>query len=256
MEQPKTRNIQKAQDNIRKVLSELGIIGEVVTVSPARTTEELVEMGISKNYSTIVAVGTDAHINKIATYIKNSHIVLGIIPIDGSPLLYQMIGASDIKELCELLRFRKLKEVSMGAIEPNKYFLTQVEIQSPVSANVKITIINPGSDSYIAETSMSEIIISKNLYVFVTDKHKDKNLIKNTFNWMIGKKNSVVDQSILRGKKIKIETDEPIPVTLDGVIIAKTPIVATLYQRALKIISKPARIVIEEKERNNEETKH
>lgn len=255
MEQPKNRTTLKFQENIRKTLGNIGIMGETVTVSPARTTEELVDIGLNKNYSTIVAVGSDRHINKIASFIKNKNCALGIIPINCSILIYQLIGTSDVKEACEILKYRRLKVINMGAIEPNKYFITQAEIHFPHSTNVTITIINPGYDSYKAEMPVSEIIISRNLYLLTTDKTNSQNPISSFWSWLTNKKTPDNQSSILRGKKIKIETPEPMPIYLDGEIIAKTSAVATLYPKALKIIGKPDRIK-EEQERKNEETKN
>jgi len=245
-EQPKS-NTTRAQEHVKRILTELGISGEIVTVSPARTTEELVEMGVNKSHSTIVAVGNDHHINKIGSYLRNKNVAMGIIPINSSEIIHKLIGGSDIKEACEILKFRKLKEISIGAVEPNKFFLTQVEIQTHSSKPVAITIINPGSDSYVAQTTFSEIIISKNLYLFMTDKYINYNILKKSWDWLIGKTIPDIVSSILRGKKIKIETNEPIPVTMDGEIIAKTPIVLSLYPKALKIITKPARIINEKR---------
>jgi diacylglycerol kinase family enzyme len=255
MEQPKSKAIAKSQENIRTLLGVHGIAGEVVTVSPARTTQELVEMGFSKNYSTIVAVGSDRHINKISTYLKGKKIALGIIPIEASELIHQLIGTSDIKEACEILKYRKLKEINMGLIEPNKYFLTQAELQSPFSVDIKLTVINPGFNSYEVNTKITEAIISRNLYLFLTDKNIGNNFFEKTWAKIIGKKVEDKESSIIKGRKIKIETEEPFPITMDGEIVAKTPIVASLCTRALKVITKSVRIR-EEKERKNEQAEN
>lgn len=249
-EQPKSMSASRNQEKIRKILTDLGIIGEIVTVSPARTTQELTEMGLEKKYNTIVAVGADSHINKVGTYLKNKNTALGIIPVGSSQIVHQLIGVSEIKDACEILKYRKLKEISLAAVEPNKFFLTQVEIQTSNSVPVFITVINPGLDSYNVECTVSEMIVSRNLYLFMTDKFANYNLLKNTWSWLMGKKTPDNISSILRGRKIKVETNDPIPVTMDGEIIAKTPIVLTLYTRALKVITKPARMV-DEKDKNH-----
>jgi diacylglycerol kinase family enzyme len=255
LEQPKSKAIAKIQENIRTLLGVYGIAGEIVTVSPARTTQELVEMGLNKNYTTIVAVGADKHINKISTFLKNKKAALGIIPIEASELIHQLIGTSDVKEACEILKYRKLKEINMGLIEPNKYFLTQAEIQSPVSIDIKLTVINPGFNSYEVKTKITEAIVSRNLYLFLTDKNIGNNFFEKYWAMIVGKKVEDKESSIIRGRKIKIETNEPFPITMDGEIIAKTPVVASLCMRALKVITKSVRIR-EENERKNEQTEN
>jgi len=247
LEQPKNKAISKTQEYLRDLLGLLGIAGEVVTVSPARSTDELVEMGLSKKYNTIVAVGSDRHINKIASQMINTKCVLGIIPINASSLINQLIGVSELKEAAEILKYRKLKEVNMGLIEPNRYFLTQAEIQSIKPIKTTITVIGTNFDSYSIETNITELIISRNIYVLLNDKSRGPGLIKGTWSWLTGKKVADIESSILRGKKIKIETSVQVPVIMDGEIIAKTPIVASLQTRVLKIITKPDRIVEEKK---------
>ena len=129
--------------------------------------------------------------------------------------------------------------------------MTQIEIQTSNSLPVNITVINPGSDSYTLETTISEIVISRNLYLLMTDKYINYSFIRNTWDWMIGKKQVDITSSIIRGKKIKIESASPIPVTMDGEIIAKTPVVLSLYCKALKIITKLARIVDDKRKDSN-----
>lgn len=242
MEQPKTKYMIRTQEIIRDTLRDFGITGETVTVSPARTTEELVEMGLSKKYSTIVAVGSDKHINKIATYLQYSKCALGIIPISASMLIHQLIGTSDIKEACEILKYRKLKDVSLGLIEPNKYFITQIELQSFKPIETKITIMCTQTEGYYTTTPITELVVSRNLFVLLTDKTKGKGLFHSTLSWLSGKKKPDNEPSVLRGRRVKIETAEPHPITMDGEIVAKTPIVVSIRPRVLKVITKPARI--------------
>lgn len=247
MEQPKSRSISKTQEYIRDLLGILGIAGETVTVSPARTVEELVEMGFSKKYSTIVAVGADRHINKIASLIQNRSCALGIIPVKATEIIYHLIGTEEIKLACQILKYRKLKEINLGLIEPNKYFLTQAEISLKKSTEVLITVINDNFDSYEVQATMTEMILSRNLYLYFNDESQGPGFISQAWNWLVGKKIKTNFPSLLRGKKMKIETPEPIPVLIDQEIVAKTPIVATLRPKALKIITRPARMKEEKK---------
>jgi diacylglycerol kinase family enzyme len=83
-ESAKNTSQKNLHEKIKDYLGFLGIAGETMTVSPARSVEELTQMGIEKKYSTIVAVGGDVLINKIASLIQGTEIVLGIIPIEAS----------------------------------------------------------------------------------------------------------------------------------------------------------------------------
>src|SRR3990167_10125412 len=130
----------------------------------------------------------------------------------------------------------------MGLIEPNKYFLTQAEIQSNKSFETTVTVIEADFDSYQVNTTATEMIISKNNYLFINDKYKGPNVLKKSWAWLTGKHLPDIESSVLRGKKIKIETSLQMPVIMDGEIVAKTPIVTTLQPKVLKIITKPVRI--------------
>jgi len=68
-ESPKNSRERQLFEKIRDVARTFGIAGEITQSSPARTPDELTKMGLEKNYSTIIAIGTNSHINKIITRI-------------------------------------------------------------------------------------------------------------------------------------------------------------------------------------------
>ena len=122
------------QEKVKDTLGDLGIAGETVFPSPARTIEELASLGILKGYSTIVAVGSEKIVNKIVTALinqkSNKDTVLGVIPEDYTSKIAKRIGVSDYKEACQALKYRKLETVDACCIEPNKYFMTEAVIDS------------------------------------------------------------------------------------------------------------------------------
>ena len=67
MDSPKNISEKRTQEKIKNILGLLGITGETVTVTPARSIEELTNMGLAKKYSTIVAVGGDRWYNYSST---------------------------------------------------------------------------------------------------------------------------------------------------------------------------------------------
>lgn len=232
MDSPKNSSQKREQEKIKDALGFLGIAGETVTVSPARTVEELTNMGLAKKYSTIVAVGGDRLVNKIASMLQEKDHVLGIIPIEASTEICNLIGTDDIKTACENLRFRKVKNVDLSYIEPNKYFLTNINIDSSKPLNCHIEI-----DNCEFKATATSIILEPDLTLNLQDDSLSAGVFKKSINWLFGKKSDNNNTSIFKGRRVKIDTSESLPVLIDGEVIAKTPIVARIKPKVLKIIA-------------------
>ncbi len=186
-------------------------------------------MGVEKGYSTIVAVGSDEVINEVASSICDSGAVLGVIPIDASSDIVNLVGAKDIKNCCESLKKRRLKTINMGYIEPNINFLTKVEISSKKRLSVQAEI-----NEYYFETSADKVIIDHNLGVDLFN-YKEKGFIEN-FLGFFGSNDNIQYHSHFNAERLRLRTHEIIPVKIGSASVAKTPIVAYKRPRALKII--------------------
>src|SRR3989304_6363352 len=123
---------------------DLGIAGEAVSPSAARTIEELTHLGVVKGYSTIVACGSEMLVNKVITVLATEKMaketVLGIIPDDFNSLLAERLGLKDIFSACNALKYRKLETINLCLIEPNKYFLTEAIIESPRNQEIFFSV--------------------------------------------------------------------------------------------------------------------
>ena len=229
------------QEKVKDTLGDLGIAGETVTPSPARTIEELASLGIIKGYSTIVAVGSEKIVNKIVTALinqkSNKDTVLGVIPDDYDSRIAKRIGVHDYKEACQALKFRKLQTVDACCIEPNKYFMTEATIENPKPADAYLLM-----DKIQVGAKFSKITIKPGVKIEIEDSSgESKNNVKNFFSFLLGKKeekqtNSIYS-SLFYSQKVQIETpDNSYSVKVDDETIAKTPILLTHQPKALKII--------------------
>jgi len=224
------------QEKVKNILGDLGIAGETVSPSPARTIEELASLGIVKGYSTIVAVGSEKIVNKVATAIinqkENNDVVLGVIPEDFNSPIAQEIQVKDLKHACETLKTRKLKTMDACFIEPNKYFLTKAVIETDSS-----------TESYIftsdikANVIFNKITIKPGLEVTVTDDSATETK-KSFFSFLFNKKKAEDNaNSFFHAKRFQIETPGQImSIKADGDIIAKTPTILQNRPKVLKII--------------------
>lgn len=226
---PKKYSENKLHERIKNILTVLGISGETTLVSPARNATELALMGVEKGYSTIVAIGADEIINEVASSIFGSGAVLGIIPIEASNDIHNLIGTNDVKKSCEALKKRKIKIINMGYIEPDINFLTKVIIKSN-----KILSIQAEINNFYFETSADKIVIDHNLGVDLYT-YKDKGFLDNFLSFF-SEKESIKHHSHFNTHRLRLRTHEIIPVKIGNLIVSKTPIVAYRRPKALKII--------------------
>ena len=248
LEQPKNGSTLSIQKKIKNQLAFYGILGEISRVSPARSVEELTEIAIAKQYSTIVAVGSDQLINNIVSYINNRDCTLGIIPINTSNLMNQLIAVNDVKKACEALKERKIKTIDSVYIVPDKFFLTKANI-----SNSKPTLATIYFDKCNVSVRFTEIVIyspaiidnnkENKIYLNIKNDAEGPNEIRKIWNWLLGKKIKNNFNSYLRMKHLIIDTPEPIPVKIDGKIVAKTPIEIKVKPKSLKIITSRVKII-------------
>lgn len=257
MEQPHGSAERKFQKKIKDMVGMLGLAGETAAVSPARTVEELVEIATFKEYNTIVAVGGDQLINKIASLICGKEAVLGVIPINTSPLINNILGIKDdnINEAFVTLKKRYLKVIDLAYLYPQSYFLTQAEIKTsqPIEVELEIDQVKTTTkitDLIIVSPAINTIVNNEyefeqsdnrlNIYL-ANNRECPSDIIKFT-HWFLGRKTIDHTSSLFRARKIIINTSSPIPIFIDGKIIDKTPVIITTKPKALKIITRRGRI--------------
>ena len=241
-ESPKNSSERAYYERIRDIAREFSIAGEVTQSSPARSAEELTQMGINKNYSTIVAVGSDEHVNKVASQIVLSNppfpLAMGVISTDPKSMLYERWGFKRPEDACETLKYRKLERFDVGLIEPDKYFLTSTRIECPKPTRIILEV-----DRWRADAIIDRIEISGNLYILLERFLKEGSTIKAAFNWLVGRESIAADRSVFKAKIIKLSSQEPLPVMIGSEVVAKTPINIYRKLNALNIITKRDKVV-------------
>lgn len=234
MEPPKAKIVSR-QEKIKDILGNLGIAGETVSPSAARTIEELTHLGIVKGYSTIVAVGQESLINKVITVLVTQKeikdVVLGIIPTDFNSQIAQRIGVKDLNSACNVLKQRKLEIIDLCLLEPNKFFLTDATIETFFNQEVYFAV-----DNYKGKALTNKILIKSGLEVFFYDKTLQGSPVSSFSRWLFGKKEKDIYSSYFHTKKIRIESNNTLSLKVSGETIAKTPLVVSNRSRALKII--------------------
>ncbi len=243
-ESPKSSPERAIFERIQQIAREFGIFGEFVQASPARSAQELVEIAVMKNYSTIVAIGDDTHVNKIASKIINlgmgSNIVLGIITSEQDSFLSERWWFKKIEDAMETIKFRKLTRFDVGLIEPNHYFLSNASVICKKPSRVILEV-----DRWQAEAIVDRVDVSSNLYILMERYARESSLMKSTLNWLMGRENIRYDQSLFKGKVVRVSSSDPLPVYIGREVITHTPINVYRKLNALNIITKRDRVAAE-----------
>ncbi len=227
---PKNYSENKLQEKIKLQLTTLGISGETTLVSPARSASELALMGVEKGYSTIVAVGGDELVNEVASNIQGRDVVLGVIPINTSDDIYNLVGTADYKQACEGLKKRRLKTINMACLEPNVNFLTKIVIQNNKKLSIKAEI-----DDFYFTAQAEKIIIDHNLNVELINSNESKSFFS-VFSKLWSNNENINNNSYFNATRLKLRTHEILPVKIGDLTVSKTPITAYKKPDALKII--------------------
>lgn len=235
-EPPRSSDERRAQEQTRALLTNLGISGEFVTVSPARSVEELAELGAAKKYSTIVAMGSERLINEVATLLAGTPYVFGALPITNPRALELVSGITTLEEAAEALKYRRVRLVPVTRIEPNKFFLTEARIHLPKLAPLRLSI-----DRALIEAEFSDFRLAGNGRVHIEDRIGHASSMTHFWKWMIGKQQPVM-VSQFNAHRLALETDGNYPVYVGSEIIAKTPLAATVIPGSLKLVVRRDRL--------------
>lgn len=236
-EAPSSAEERRTIERVRAHLTQLGIAGEFVTASPARTVEELAELGAAKKYSTIVAMGSERLINQVGTLLAGTPYVFGALPIDRPAALELVTGISTLEEAAQALKYRRVRTYPVMRIEPNKYFVTEVVIRLTRAVPVVITV-----DGSRIETMLSDLRLAGTGQLLLLNQYQDGGRVAQWLKWVTGSKDRRAFDSRFFGHQITLETKDTLPVYLGRDVLAKTPLAATLIPNSLKLITKRDRV--------------
>jgi len=232
LESPSSRSVRQQYQRLRDLLTNLGIAGEMVAASPARTPEELTLMGIQKGYSTIVAVGADLHINRIATAIQD-RAVLGIIPIDASGYVVEMVGSDDLRQAAQTLKQRRLTNHNLLVIEPDGLAFLDVELNSPDKLAKVSLVLDNRLRGY---SYFNHLRINRNLEIDLESSHMTEP--RKVLGLFTVGGNLVKSSSHFHAKVAKLVSEPELPLVVAGKVIGKTPAQLRTLPDALKVISR------------------
>lgn len=261
---------QRIQEEIKALLQSRSIVGEFVTLSLAEEPQDLARVGLRKNYSTVVACGSDTLINEIGAGIVGTEAVLGVIPIEEKSIFHQILGTEDYLDACTILPSRKVLNIDTGLINQEKIFVSQVAVKprKELISSEGLVIVSFDGD-FQAETKLCNITISNvgikkksvkkirvattdhHLDVFIPDQlHKKEGFFSRIFS--SGSKNEMPKTgSVFHPKKITIESRKKLVTMLGNKEIARGNITVESYPSSLNVIVKRMRPKVTTETRNS-----
>ncbi|TSC93430.1 MAG: Diacylglycerol kinase catalytic region [Candidatus Berkelbacteria bacterium Licking1014_7] len=239
------KNVKKLYEKIKLRISLSGISGEIVQTTPLRTIEEMTELGITKGYHTIVAVGTDEFINKVAHFLINlslaqnrDKIVFGAIPLNyQDSLMAQLLNVSTVDEAIENLKNRHLRKIDVAFIEPNKFFILPIEISKNKPFFTMITTKN-----YCAKSLVDKVKITPSLKLMLKDIGIGNGFLSKVVSFFKIERPQNHYSTRFSSKTFSIESNELIPVKIGEEVLAKTPVRLHTIPKLLHLIMPRVRI--------------
>jgi hypothetical protein len=232
-------------ENIKNYLASLGISGEFTFPSAAQTVDELVDLGLSKEYSTIVAIGGDEIANQVAGKLVGKREAMGYIPLEVDSQVNTIIGAKTWKEACDILRFRKISEMRIGKTATGCGFITsaKLEINNPVEVTLEFK-------DYIVQASVKSLIISNYtegfrkigddfLDIIMVSASPQESTLMSSISRFFGQKQlgDKKASSLFRARSLRIFTKNQISIFSGNASIAKTPQLIESSDEKLRLIT-------------------
>lgn len=117
---------------IEQKLTEMGIVGERERVTPIRTVEELMKLGLNRRSKTIVIFGNDYTFTKalnsgLAAGMNPDEVVLAVIPFGEPNRIAALLGLCGEAASVQELAARKTATIDIGRVN-KRFFITTVEV--------------------------------------------------------------------------------------------------------------------------------
>ena len=231
---------------IEGILTDLGISGKIYKLNILRNLEDVIDEILASEAKSIVVVGNDQIISKVANLIVGKNIALGIIPLDEPNILAESLGIKSAEEACQIISARKIAKLDIGKINGN-YFLLSVESNNkdivfdfknyninPLSSNRAVGIYNINIDGLNFKSNPCDGVMEM---VFKPDQPSWWQKISR------GEEEGQGGISVFPIKKLTIKhKKKPIPVSIDRQLVLKTPLEIEVVSKKLRVIVGKERI--------------
>ncbi len=122
------RKYQKLLERLETRLTDLGIGGKIYRLAPLTRLEAVMKDELVKKPKTLIAVGGDALISRLAGLTAGTNIPLGIIPV-GSSMIADGFGITT-ENACRTLAARRIVTLDIGRVNGQHFFVCRAVISA------------------------------------------------------------------------------------------------------------------------------
>jgi len=218
-------------------ITDLGLNGKIDKLDPMKNINEIVGQEIKRGAKSIIVVGNDQTINKIANIMVNCQIPLGIIPIDKKNNdIAQALGIEFEESACESLSARRIARIDVG-LANNACFLLRAMITNQgttieINQNYSVEINDKKGETQIINLLPPDVVVPIKNQISPQDGILDLFIKTKTAKNIFSQKNNY---SLFQIKKILIK-NKRFPIVLDNAKSIAAPVKISLLKQKLNII--------------------
>ncbi len=233
-------NQKKYESVLAKIetrITDMGLNGKIDRLGITKNINEIVNQEIKRGAKTIVVVGNDQTVNKIANAMVNCQIPLGIIPVGKENNDIAKALGIDFEEFaCETLSARRIIQIDVG-LANNTCFLLRAAIVNQettieIDQNYSVEILDKQGETQIINLLPPGIILPIKIKVSPQDEILElfikTKATKNIFN-------KKISYSLFQIKKVLIK-NKHFPVIIDNSKSITPPVEISLHKQKLNII--------------------
>ncbi len=240
-----TASEQKRIEQIKLILSKLGIAGEFVIASPTKSVEERLRLALRRGFTTIVAIGSDILANEVASSLltySDERASLGVIPSDPHQTLWQMVGAQSLNQITDLLRERSTTSIDAISLTNHRAFITEATISLNQPVHFQIAY-----ERVFIEGLLNRLTVQPDNLVTLANEANVNPKSTPFLNRLFGKVESPGQAMITRFQTPlwQLTTEQPCSLLIAGQPWAETPLAFAHRPKALKLIVDRAKITTE-----------
>lgn len=231
---------------LETTLTDLGLQGRIARLTILKSVRDLVEGAIREGADTIVAVGNDATLSKVAEVLaRHTKTTLGFIPLGQTEQhMAELLGVPTGTLACHVLSGRLVERVSLGQVN-KQYF-----IQSITCSGTPFMECELDGGAYRLELTTPHTLKICNL-AWHPQNQLATNPPNNTLELILKPKarsgwfgsHERSRSTVLPIHTLRLTSNEELPLVVDGYRVLKTPATVNLARERLRMIVGKKRLI-------------
>jgi hypothetical protein len=228
---------QLAVNTLRAKLAPAGIAGEFVYRTPGQSASNLASKAIALGFNTIIAVGKEDLFNEVASAMYDQPVALGLVPIDESKSMEEIIGYSTIADSIQVIKRRKLVLKDVGTINNEFCFIKESLIKNSTNGDIYLHTSNFSAQinskflNLVLPTNSPPLDIPGVINFIIPNNIGSPLWMKSLFS--VAKLN--ID-TIIRSETAVVQSKNDCDIYIADVKIASTPFTVNIVPQSLRLI--------------------